>query len=393
LAAGLIVMAVRWRQVGTVLRSNGPLLVFFLYCAISVFWSDFPFVAFKRWNKALGDLIMVLIVLTDPDPSAAIKRLLARTGFVLLPASILLIRYYGDLGRVYDRWEGTLQTVGVTTNKNMLGMTCLVLGLGALWRFLKVYRSEKSALRTKQLVAQGVLVALVVWLLSIANSMTSIVCFALAGSLIVATSIPAMFRNRTAIHALVLFLLFIACSPLFSALGSGFVEVLGRDPTLTGRTFIWEIVLDLAGNPLVGTGFESFWLGERLEKVWNIFFFPLNEAHNGYIEVYLNLGWVGLAMLAAIMMAGYRDILRSFHQGQDMAKLRLAYFVAALAYSLTEAGFRMMSPIWIFFLLAVTAIPKASVPQVAAEWQPESFPLWSATASPVPAKASEPARF
>jgi O-antigen ligase len=215
----------------------------------------------------------------------------------------------------------------------------------------------------------------------------------LAGSLIVATTIPAVFRNRTVIHALVFVLLFIACSPLFSTLGSGFVSVLGRDPTLTGRTFIWEIALSLAGNPFVGTGFESFWLGERLEKVWNIFFFPLNEAHNGYIEVYLNLGWVGLAMLAAIMMAGYRDILRSFHQGQDMAKLRLAYFVAALAYSLTEAGFRMMSPIWIFFLLAVTAIPKASVPQVAAEWQPESFPLWSATASPVPAKASEPARF
>ena len=47
-------------------------------------------------------------------------------------------------------------------------------------------------------------------------------------------------------------------------------------------------------NPIFGTGFESFWLGKRLEQLQGIFFFFPNEAHNGYLEVYLNLGLMGL---------------------------------------------------------------------------------------------------
>src|SRR5437870_1930094 len=102
LAAGLAVLFARRRSARTFLRANGPLLVFFFYCAVSVLWSDYPFVAFKRWTKAFGDLVMVLVVLTDPDPSASVKRVLARSGFLLIPLSDLLIKYYPELGRYYD---------------------------------------------------------------------------------------------------------------------------------------------------------------------------------------------------------------------------------------------------------------------------------------------------
>ena len=357
LTLGVVVLLRRGRQVETLLRANGPMLVFFLYCAISVLWSDYPFVAFKRWTKAVGDPIMILIVLTDLNPSAAIKRVLARAGFLLMPLSILFIKYYPDLGRYYSRWEGTQSFGGVTTNKNSLGMACLVLGLGALWRFLQVYRSREGTRRTKQLIAQGVVVAMVLWLLWIANSVTSLSCFALAGSLIVVTSFSALARKRAVIHLLVVVMLSAASSALFLDVGSGILETMGRNPTLTGRTEIWHLVLGLAGNPLFGTGFESFWLGPRLEKIWSIYWWHPNEAHNGYLEVFLNLGWVGVAMLAVVMVTGYRDIVSSFQRDPDAASLRLAYLVAAAAYSLTEAGFRMMSPIWIFLLLAVTATP------------------------------------
>src|SRR5208337_1324676 len=69
LAAGLIVLAWRGQQVGILLRANGPILLFFAYCALSILWSDYPFVAFKRWNKAVGDVVMILIVLTETDCS------------------------------------------------------------------------------------------------------------------------------------------------------------------------------------------------------------------------------------------------------------------------------------------------------------------------------------
>src|SRR5438093_7764446 len=48
LAAGLIVLAERARHTGALVRVNGPILIFLLYGAISIFWSDYPFVAFKR---------------------------------------------------------------------------------------------------------------------------------------------------------------------------------------------------------------------------------------------------------------------------------------------------------------------------------------------------------
>ena len=58
-----------------------------------------------------------------------------------------------------------------------------------------------------------------------------------------------------------------AVTALFLDPGGGMVSALGKDPTLTGRTEIWGFVLGLHTNPLVGTGFESFWLGPRLTKM------------------------------------------------------------------------------------------------------------------------------
>src|SRR4029077_4253587 len=71
LVAGLIVLARRGAQVGKILRRNSAILLFFAYCGVSVLWSDYSDVSFKRWVKAVSDLVMVLIVLTDMNPPAA----------------------------------------------------------------------------------------------------------------------------------------------------------------------------------------------------------------------------------------------------------------------------------------------------------------------------------
>src|SRR6267154_2539759 len=136
LVSGLVILLGRRAQVGKLLRRNAPVLLFFSYCALSVLWSDYTEVSLKRWIKAVGDLVMVLIVLTDSDPFAAAKRLVARVGFVLVPASILLIKYFPALGRFYkivniSTWEPMF--VCVTDHKNTPGMVCMVLGLGFEW--------------------------------------------------------------------------------------------------------------------------------------------------------------------------------------------------------------------------------------------------------------------
>src|SRR5215471_12744321 len=104
-AVGVIVLACRFRQLGRLLRGNPVVVGFFLYCLVSLTWSDYPDVAFKRWITAMGDFIMVLIVVTDRDPAAAVKRVLVQTGYLLIPLSLLFIKYYPELGKGYGRWD------------------------------------------------------------------------------------------------------------------------------------------------------------------------------------------------------------------------------------------------------------------------------------------------
>src|SRR5207244_13547687 len=99
LLAALAVLVARSGRVGPLLRKNVLILLYFLFCAVSIVWSDFPFVALKRFIKAIGDLGMVLIVLTESDPLAALKRLVTRLGFFLFPLSVLFIKYYPQIGR------------------------------------------------------------------------------------------------------------------------------------------------------------------------------------------------------------------------------------------------------------------------------------------------------
>src|SRR5271157_1213189 len=150
LAAGIIVLVRRSTRTRVFLRASWPILIYFAFGLLSVLWSDFPDIAFKRWIKAIGDLVMVFVVVTDAEPAAAFRRFLSRTGFVLLPASVLLIRYFGDLGRGYTP-DGMPMNTGVAINKNMLGVTTLVLSLGALWRVLTLVRARDQANRNRHL--------------------------------------------------------------------------------------------------------------------------------------------------------------------------------------------------------------------------------------------------
>jgi O-antigen ligase len=360
LAVGLMVLLARGRRAGMFLRANGPILLFFLYGAVSVLWSDYPDVAFKRWTKAVGDVVMVLVVLTDPDPSAAVKRLLSRTSFLLIPLSVLLVKYYPELGRGYHPWDWIPYYTGVSTEKNGLGLVCLVFGLGSLWRFLEAFYSEERPRRAGPLVAHGAVLAMVMWLFQQANSATSLVCFLLGCALIGVTRLPRLARTRTAGYLLVGVVVFLSLFGLFLDVGTDLVEAMGRDATFTGRTALWDELLRMTVDPWFGAGFESFWLGQRVETMWRKYYWHPNQAHNGYLEVFLNLGWMGVALLGLIMVWGYRNVIGAFRQDQEAGRLRLAYFVVAVVYNLTEAAFQVLHPLWIAFLLAITVIPEPS---------------------------------
>jgi len=361
-AAGLIVLFRRRTTVARFLHANSAILVFVLYCAVSITWSDYPLVAFKRWIKFVGDFVMVLIILTDTYRFHTVRRVFARVAFVLIPLSVLVIKYFPELGRQYDTWEGTQHFCGLATDKNMLGMTCLVYGLGIWWQFIALYSDKKGPERLKRLLPHAVVLTMVFWIFWIADSMTSLSCFIIASGLIVVTTFSKKARKPATLHLLVAAILSVSFSVLFLQVGGGALETMGRNPTLTGRTEIWAHLIQLSANPVVGTGFESFWLGERLQRIWatSQYLFGINEAHNGFLEVFLNLGWVGVILFSVLLVTGYRNVLVTLRKGPDAGRLKLALFVAAVVYSFTEAAFRTMAPIWTAFLLAITAVPEAS---------------------------------
>ena len=377
----IVVLLMRAPRVISVLRNNIPILLFFAYGALSISWSEFPDITFKRWIKALGDLVMVLVILTENDPSAAIKRLFTRTAFVFVPLSLLFIRYFGELGRQYSRWEGTVSYNGIATDKNMLGMACLVFGIALFWRLQQEfstpaarYGSRWSSLdrgrkilpqSNRSLLAHGVVLAMLVLLLVVSNSMTSLGCFILASGLMVIVSFPSIGRRTGFIHLVVGGTIAVVFLVLFVDIGGLLLQSLGRNATLTGRTELWPALLELAGNPFVGTGFESFWLGERLEKIWSLYWWHPTQAHNGYLEIYLTLGWIGIGLLALVAIWGYGNIIRMFRYDPVGAKLRLAFFVVAIAYDFTESAFKTLHPVWLAFLLAIIIPPRAVVKRAA----------------------------
>lgn len=356
LIAAIGVLIHRGRRVLTFLNTNLPILLYFFFCLFSVIWSDYPGPALKKWIKSIGDLAMILIVLTDEQPVGALRRLLSRMGFILLPISLLFIKYYPNLGRSYEQWTGMQMVTGVTLDKNFLGLIAFVLSLGAVWRVLALLQSDRNLLdRRRHLIAQGALLVIGAWLLTIANSVTSLVSFLLGAGLLVMVTRDFVRRSPAAVHVLILSLALGASMVLLLGGGASAAHALGRNANLTGRTDIWATVIPLAGNPVVGAGFESFWLSPHVhEMLWERFpGLPLNEAHDGYIEVYLNLGWVGVSLIALILTDAYRRAVKAFRREPALASLLIAYIFSAVVYNITEAGFRMLDAMWIFFLFSV----------------------------------------
>lgn len=351
LAVTAVVVGMRSQKVTRVLKSNLPVVAFIGYCAVSLAWSTYPDVGFKRWTKLVGDVFMALIVLTESDPMAAFDELLVRMGFILVPCSILLINYYPYLGRVYDNTGDNVSYTGVTTDKNALGMICMLIGLGFLWRFLGFWKDRKVNRQKGPLYASAIILLATLYLLFKADSATSKSCFFLCSGIIVLIRLFRGARKPGLVHTIAFGAVGLAVFALFFA--GSLLESVGRNATLTGRTDLWDVVLSQPVNRLIGAGYESFWLGDRLANIWRVTGQRAVQSHNGYIELLVNLGWVGAGLFAAIVVRGYTNLVRNVRVEPEKSCLALAYLVAALIYNFTEAGFKMTYPVWIFFIWAV----------------------------------------
>jgi O-antigen ligase len=353
IAAGVCVLARRQINLGQVIAENPWLAAFFIYCFLAIFWSDFPFVSFKRWIKVVGHPVMVLVLFTEPDPREAIVRLIKRSAYVLVPVSVLFIKYFPQYGRRYSFWTGEPMYIGISSDKNMLGAICVVLAMFFFWHFLQVRRSEKSIRRRDELRWIVFFLLMIAYLLRQAHSATATVSLLIGIAIITSLGLRSINKRLIMGYAITAVIVLVIAQLGFDIFGS-FVALSGHGKTFQSRQQLWEELFRIKINPVIGTGFESFWLGDRLDKIWSAVGWRANEAHNGYLETYLNLGLLGLGILVGLLITTFskarRELLRNFEWG----RFRMGYLVAVIAYNWTEASFRGLSPMWfVFYIIAI----------------------------------------
>ena len=148
---------------------------------------------------------------------------------------------------------------------------------------------------------------------------------------------------------------FVACILFFVAFGLVIALIVARpdflfallekDVTLTGRTEIWDAVLDsIAKRPLLGYGYQAFWLGFQGESYRIILAvtWALGQAQNGFLDVLLEMGLAGLVPVLLILFFAFRDAILCLLRSHDRAQLRhvewyLAIVLLTVIYNLDES--------------------------------------------------------
>jgi O-antigen ligase len=149
------------------------------------------------------------------------------------------------------------------------------------------------------------------------------------------------------------------------------LEAQGKSADLTGRTILWEDCIKIGQrNFWLGSGYGAFWTPQvRAEiKIRNTN--GPTEAHNGYIETFLNVGIVGVALFAPVILSGLLGAWRMCKEHFRYGRVRFTLLLAALIHNYAESGFpRPTHLIWFLFLLAVVntwhAIPETEVAESA----------------------------
>ena len=233
--ATLIRRPINW---GGLFRKNIWIWLYFLLGAFSILWSDYPFVTLKRLIKALGNVVMVLIILTDQRPYEAIGVILRRFTFLLIPLSFVFIKYYPDLGRAYHM--GVAMFTGVTTHKNSLGQICLISGIYFSWSLLLNLRKRTDSVRIHYFTFI-VMLFMITWLLYLANSATSNACLVVAACILVIGRQTTMARQPNRILYLTVFSIFLfGLLQVLVNISETLIVMLGRRPDLTTRIPMWE---------------------------------------------------------------------------------------------------------------------------------------------------------
>jgi exopolysaccharide production protein ExoQ len=136
--------------------------------------------------------------------------------------------------------------------------------------------------------------------------------------------------------------------------------LLGRDATLTGRTNIWAMAIEsIEAKPLLGYGYNAFWnVAPEADRISNILHWKVPHAHNGFIDLTLQLGFVGLALFMICYLVAVRRALTLAHDDSEEESIwPLAYLAFIVLYQVTESTiFVGNSLLWMIYVSTLCSV-------------------------------------
>jgi exopolysaccharide production protein ExoQ len=356
---GAVILSRRRLIWSEIFQKNRVFILYFIYCLVSVLWSDYPFVAFKRFITFAGMMILILVVLSEEDPIGAILAIMRRSSYILISFSLLFIKFYPDFGRYYNPHTWEVFYCGVGDNKNSLGILCIISVVIFFWDFLQRVQEKNKILTTVDTWIDIVFLGLSVYFLKIADSSTSLVCSAIGIAILLVTAIPFFIKNPKTVGfwAVCACVVLLTLQVLFDIKGT-IIVALGRPPDLK-RKDLWDMLFSMVENPIVGSGFESFWTIKRLSFLRSLSFEAI-QSHNGYIDTYLNLGFVGVFFFIAIIFHGLQKTFKEMTDTYEINRVKLALITIFVLYNYTEAGFPRPGYLIYFFLLCIIQLPETA---------------------------------
>lgn len=357
MVSALVILNRRQFNASSFILNNKALIFLYLYFVVSFLWSDLPLLSLKRIAKDFGTVLAVLIVLTDPNPFQALRLVFARVSFVLFPLSVCFIKYFPSWGRMMSKsWE--LMYTGVTTHKNSLGATTMVCLLMLLVDVIELRKNEGAKRNKIPLRLRYLMLAMGGWLMLISDSKTSLVCTVIGvfvlwlGRKLVHKEHPGRILLGYAAIAGAL----AALQPLLG-LEDMVLHALNRNATLTGRDAVWKMIGQQHINPILGCGYEVFWDSTAAQDYRDEGGTAVVSTHNGYLEVYVDGGIIGVLLLAGMIISGFSRILRQLPGGSNFVVTRLAFMIAVLCHNLSESSYFRLGPLWFTFLAILIYLP------------------------------------
>ena len=390
---GLLILLrrrIEWRRI---FADNQALLILFVIMLISILWSDYPIVSIKRWVRNVGTVVMALVVLTDSYPFEALSALLRRCAYILIPFSVVLVKYYPQLGMAFNRWNGAEMWIGVTPQKNSLGILCAVCAFFLIWMLAGRWKKvEPTVNRLQNYYDLGILV-LICWLLKGPGgsySATSLVSLALGLACCIGVA-NGRIKIGWPSRLLVLSIFIVGFATPLLSFWSGKTPIslvaglVGRSETLTGRTDeIWSTLVPISLQaPWFGRGFGSFWVTPILPVAK----LSINEAHNGYLDLFIELGIVGLLSLATLVFAFVRKCRQQLAFSRRWAAFGFGFLIMFVAHNTTESSFlgstALLWNIFVVLLLVFSAEETSPVNVLDVERFEDHLPIDGETQQPV----------